>query len=85
MAVFVLDRKGKPLMPCTERRARIMLNRGRARIHKMMPFTIRLVDRLQQDSVLQPLSCKLVHRPSLIENRWGFQKPMHWMRFVWER
>jgi len=59
MAVFVLDRKGKPLMPCTERRARIMLNRGRARIHKMMPFTIRLVDRLQQDSVLQPLSCKI--------------------------
>ena len=59
MAVFVLDRRKKPLMPCSEKRARIMLERGRARIHRMMPFTIRLVDRLQENSILQPLRLKL--------------------------
>ena len=30
MAVFVLDRRKKPLMPRSEKRARIMLERGRA-------------------------------------------------------
>ncbi|MEY2335712.1 RNA-guided endonuclease IscB [Acidithiobacillus ferrianus] len=59
MAVFVLDKRKKPLMPCSEKRARLMLQRGRARVHRMMPFTIRLVDRLQADSVLQPLRLKL--------------------------
>ena len=59
MAVFVLDRRKRPLMPCSEKRARIMLGRGRARIHRMVPFTIRLVDRLQENSVLQPLRLKL--------------------------
>ena len=29
MAVFVLDKKKQPLMPCSEKRARL-LNRGRA-------------------------------------------------------
>ncbi|PKY09785.1 HNH endonuclease [Acidithiobacillus marinus] len=53
MAVFVLDKRHKPLMPCSEKRARILLERGRARVHRMVPFTIRLVDRLQKDSVLQ--------------------------------
>jgi len=43
--VFVLDKRGKPLMPCTEKRARLMLERRRARVHRMVPFTIRLVDR----------------------------------------
>ena len=40
--VFVLDRHRKPLMPCTEKRARQLLERGRAVVHKMAPFTIRL-------------------------------------------
>jgi 5-methylcytosine-specific restriction endonuclease McrA len=57
--VFVLDKHKKPLMPCTEKRARLLLERGRARIHKMEPFTIRIVDRLVEDSVLQPVSLKL--------------------------
>ena len=59
MAVFVLDKRKKPLMPCSEKRARLLLERGRARVHRMVPFTIRLVDRLQEDSVLQPLRLKL--------------------------
>ena len=57
MAVFVLDRKKKPLMPCSEKRARLLLNRGRARVHKMYPFTIRLIDR--ETGQLQPLQLKL--------------------------
>jgi len=59
MAVFVLDRSGRPLMPCTEKRARLLLARGRARVHKVMPFTIRVVDRLAQDSEFQALRVKL--------------------------
>ena len=30
IAVYVLDKRGKPLMPCTEKRARLLLERGRA-------------------------------------------------------
>lgn len=59
MAVFVLDKRKKPLMPCSSRRARLLLERGRARVHRMVPFTIRLVDRRVEDSVLQPLRLKL--------------------------
>ena len=59
MAVLVLDKRKKPLMPCSEKRARLLLERGRARIHRMAPFTIRLVDRLQKDSQLQPVRLKL--------------------------
>ncbi len=55
MAVFVLDKRKRPLMPCSEKRARLLLESGRARVHRMVPFTIRLVDRLLEDSVLQPV------------------------------
>lgn len=55
MSVFVLDKRKKPLMPCSEKRARKLLAAGRARVHRMYPFTIRLVDRVQADSALQPL------------------------------
>ena len=59
MAVLVLDKRKRPLMPCSEKRARLLLEHGRARVHRMVPFTIRLVDRLQEDSVLQPARLKL--------------------------
>lgn len=59
MAVFVLDRSGRPLMPCTEKRARLLLKRGRARIHKMLPFTIRVVDLEAEDCEFQALRIKL--------------------------
>jgi hypothetical protein len=59
MTVFVLDRRKKPLMPCSEKRARLLLERGRARVHRLVPFTIRLVDRLQENCVLQPIRLKL--------------------------
>jgi len=46
-------------MPCSEKRARLLLERGRARVHKMLPFTIRVVDRLAEDSEFQALRVKL--------------------------
>jgi len=57
--VYVLDKHKKPLMPCTEKRARLLLERGRAVVHKKAPFTIRLKDRLVEDSALQPLGLKI--------------------------
>jgi 5-methylcytosine-specific restriction endonuclease McrA len=59
MSVFVLDRRKKPLMPCSEKRARLLLQRGRARVHRLRPFTIRLADLDQRESILQPLALKL--------------------------
>lgn len=59
MAVFVLDRHKKALMPCSEKRARLMLSRGRAVIHKHYPFTIRLKDRLVSESSVQSCQVKL--------------------------
>ncbi|EIM96552.1 HNH endonuclease [Paraburkholderia hospita] len=59
MSAFVLDRNGRPLMPCSEKRARHLLARGRARVHRVMPFVIRLVDRMADSCALQPLRIKL--------------------------
>lgn len=59
MAVFVVDRRQAPLMPCSEKRARLLLARGRARVHRMIPFTIRLIDREVEQSSLQPLELKI--------------------------
>jgi len=57
--VFVLDQHGKALMPCTEKRARLLLERNRARIHRLFPMVIRVRDRLAQDCVFQELNLKL--------------------------
>jgi len=57
--VFVLDKHKKPLMPCSEKRARLLLQKGRAVIHRMAPFTIRLKGRLVGGSRLQPLRLKI--------------------------
>ena len=59
MAVLVLDKRTKPLMPCAEKRARLLLERGRAVVHRMRPFTIRLKDRTLEESNLQPLQIKI--------------------------
>lgn len=59
MAVFVLDRYQQPLMPCSEKRARKLLQVKRARIVRIYPFTLRIVDRTVADSTLQPLTVKL--------------------------
>jgi 5-methylcytosine-specific restriction endonuclease McrA len=59
MSVYVLDRSGEPLMPCSEKRARLLLERGRARVHRVVPFVIRLIDRKQADCAYQRLRIKL--------------------------
>ena len=59
MSVFVLDRQGVPLMPCTQKRARLLLARGRARVHRLVPFVIRLVDVDAKSCKLQPLAIKI--------------------------
>jgi 5-methylcytosine-specific restriction endonuclease McrA len=46
-------------MPCSEKRARLLLDQGRARVARRFPFTIRLVDRKVEDSALQPVRIKL--------------------------
>jgi 5-methylcytosine-specific restriction endonuclease McrA len=58
VAVFVLDNQGKALMPCTEKRARLLLARGRARVHRLVPMVIRLTDRQIASCDLQPLRLK---------------------------
>jgi hypothetical protein len=76
LSVFVLDKRKRPVMPCCERRARLLLERGRAVVRD--PFMIRLKDRLDVEPVrvkLDPGSrttgiavvadakyCKLLHR-----------------------
>lgn len=57
--VAVLDRDHRPLMPCTQKRARLLLERGRAVVHRRYPFTLRLKDRRAQDCAFQPLRLKL--------------------------
>lgn len=59
MSVFVLSREGMPVMPCTEKRARKLLESGRARVHRLYPFTIRLVDRTLGSCELQPMRLSL--------------------------
>lgn len=51
--VFVLDKKKHPLMPCSPKRARELLRDRRAVVHKLVPFTIRMKDRVGGD--VQPV------------------------------
>lgn len=46
-------------MPCSEKRARLLLARGRARVHRLLPFVIRLVDRHARSCEFQQLRLKL--------------------------
>jgi hypothetical protein len=52
MAVYVLDKHHKPLMPCSEKRARLLLNRRRARVHGLYPIV----------QGIRSKDCKLVQR-----------------------
>jgi 5-methylcytosine-specific restriction endonuclease McrA len=59
MAVFVLDQHHQPLMPCSEKRARLLLARHRAVVHRRAPFVIRLRDRVREASTVQQVALKL--------------------------
>ncbi len=56
MSVCVIDKRKKPLMPCSEKRARQLLERRRAVVHRLDPFTIRLKDRI--GGGIQPVRIK---------------------------
>jgi hypothetical protein len=57
MAVFVLDKRKQALMPCSEKRARLLLSRGLAVVHRTYPFAIRLKQRIGGE--MQPVQVKL--------------------------
>lgn len=52
MSVFVLDKHKVPMGTCSEKRARKLLDKGRAVVHRVIPFTIRVKDRLAKESVI---------------------------------
>lgn len=56
MRVFVLDKKGRPLMPCHPARARQLLDRGKAKVYRRYPFTIILTQR--EGGELQPMDLR---------------------------
>ena len=41
--VYVLNMHGEPLMPCSPRKARLLLREGKARVVKRTPFVIKLL------------------------------------------
>lgn len=43
MKVFVVNKHGRALMPCSPRKARLLLKKNKAKIYKRVPFTIQLV------------------------------------------
>ena len=49
MSVTVQGKDGKPLQPCSEKRARLLLDRRRAEVVCTDPFVIKLGDRVQED------------------------------------
>ena len=57
MSVFVLDKRKQPLMPCSEKRARQLLERSKAVVHRLHPFTIRLRGRI--GGVMQSLEVRV--------------------------
>jgi hypothetical protein len=57
LAVFVLDKRKKPLVRCSKQRARLLRARGRALVHRHYRFTIRLNDRTGGE--IRPLLVKI--------------------------
>lgn len=55
--VFILNPDRTPLMPCTAKRARKLLEAGRAAVFRRYPFTIIL--KTESETVSQPLALKL--------------------------
>jgi len=56
--VFVLDTNKQPLAPCSPRRARLLLRRGKAAVFRRYPFTIILM-RAVMEAQRQPLRLKI--------------------------
>lgn len=43
MFVYMVNAHGKPVMPCHPRKARLLLKAGKAKVIKMVPFTLQLL------------------------------------------
>src|SRR5207245_7705026 len=43
MFVYILNCHGQPLMTCQPRKARLLLKEGKAKVVKMVPFTLKLL------------------------------------------
>lgn len=43
MFVYIINCHGKPVMPCQPRKARVLLKAGKAKVVKMVPFTLQLL------------------------------------------
>jgi hypothetical protein len=41
--VYILNQHGQPLMPCQTRKARLLLKSGKAKVVRMVPFTLQLL------------------------------------------
>src|SRR5216684_9103367 len=41
--VYMLNCHGQPLMPCQPRKARLLLKEGKAKVVRMVPFTLQLL------------------------------------------
>ena len=54
MLVYVLNKHGRPLMPCQPRKARLLLKAGKAKVVKRTPFTIQLI--YGSSGYVQPVS-----------------------------
>lgn len=59
MAVYVLGYDGLPIMPCSEKRARLLLERRRAVVKRIRPFVIQMTDRNRSNSSIQDLEIKI--------------------------
>ena len=57
--VLVVDQNGQPLMPCLSSRVRQLRQQNRTRVYCMNPFTIQILDRTVENSVLQETEIKL--------------------------
>jgi 5-methylcytosine-specific restriction endonuclease McrA len=81
-------------MPCSEKRARKLLASGRARVHRLFPFAVRLVDRMIEVAAFQPLRLSLdpgskatglaISRIEEVTNADGVVEPVMHIRFLME-
>jgi len=54
LKVYVLNMREKPLMPCSPRKARVLLKEGKAKVVRRSPFTIQLL--IATGETVQPIT-----------------------------
>jgi len=62
MLAYVINRHGKPLMPCHPAKARLLLKQGKAKVIKRTPFTIQLIYGLFWCSLVFILAYRVLQR-----------------------